>query len=163
MPAFHRIIQGEYIELQLDSEPQASFQDGSMMLLNATLLGYHPRLSYQVLFEWASDGAAQGDYRLFIHVYDDVNQPPLVQRDLYLNGASMWGYGSQTLGNLLPGSFSDTIGLGQAADLAPGTYQLAIGFYNPQNPQDRLMPESDVYEVSPDGRLWIGKITIDSE
>jgi hypothetical protein len=46
------------------------------------------------------------------------------------------------------------------SDLQSGTYQLAIGFYNPNDPTDRLIPQSDVYEVTPDGRLWLGEVEI---
>jgi hypothetical protein len=102
-------------------------------------------------FEWYSNGRAQGDYGLFVHLYSDINQAPLSQSDAYFLG--------MPLGNWLNGTIRDTISL-NTSSLPNGTYSLAIGFYNPQNPQDRLMPESDVYEVSDDGRLWLGEVEI---
>ena len=106
-------------------------------------------LSFDI--RWFAKTQPEGDYRFFIHLYNDINQPPVLQWDGYFAG--------MPVGNWLRGSLQDRIELNVAR--RPGTYQVAIGFYNPNDPTDRLVPTSDVYEVSPDGRLWLGEITIE--
>lgn len=117
-------------------------------------LDYEENILELYLFFFNKDNGNSGDYRFFAHLYDDPNQPPVTQWDGY--------YANALVGNWLPGSVQDFIHL-NIENVPNGTYKLAIGFYNPQNPQDRLIPESDVYEVSPDGRLWLGEITIDND
>jgi hypothetical protein len=157
MPTFHRIAQGIW-EYELPQEIVASYQSGSI-LLEYAIEQSNPRFGFQVTFSWATDGNSEGDYRLFIHLYDDINQPPVAQTDSYTNGNSggIW-VGSMPVGNWLPGTISDTITL-NIEGVSSGTYSLAIGFYNPQT-GERLIPTSDRYEVSPDGRLWLGEVTI---
>jgi hypothetical protein len=160
MPSFHRLSQGLW-EYELPNEYVASYQSDSI-LLEYAFEQTNPRFGFQVTFSWATDGNSEGDYRLFVHLYDDINQPPVTQIDSYTNGNSggIWS-GSMPVGNWLPGTIKDTIPL-NIDDVPPGTYSLAIGFYNPQT-GERLVPTSDRYEVSPDGRLWLGDVTIGDE
>jgi hypothetical protein len=152
LPAFHQIqlFQPYDPSCCMPDSALGNYQNGAIQLIESVNLLSENNLD--IVFKWYSDGNAQGDYRLFVHLYDDINQPPLVQWDGYFT--------DMPVGNWLPGNLSDTITL-NVENIPDGTYKLAIGFYNPQNPQDRLVPESDVYEISPDGRLWLGEITID--
>jgi hypothetical protein len=133
---------------------EADYQDGAFVLLGSRvcITCRLNELSVMVSFH-SPNGATQGDYRFFLHVYDDVNAPPVLQQDDYFLG--------MPVGNWLPGTLSDTITL-TTENLPNGIYSLAIGFYNPQT-GERLHPTSDVYEVSPDGRLWLGEVTIGDE
>lgn len=101
---------------------------------------------------WYSRGDTEGDYRFFAHLYDDVNQPPIAQYDNYP------GDGTMPPGNWPPGLFYDEASI-DISTVPPGTHRLAIGFYNPYT-GERLLPESDVYEVSADGRLWLDDVDI---
>ena len=56
-----------------------------------------------VKFEWYTDGSAKGDYKVFVHLYDDINQPPAAQTDMRP------GNGTLPPGNWLPGVLRDTI------------------------------------------------------
>lgn len=155
MPAYHVLWSIQYTQEQAPTTYLANYQDHSILLLNALIpLSTNPP---HMLGGWYTDGKAVGDYRFFLHLYDDINQAPIAQWDGYFSGTPV--------GNWLSGYLQDYIYFDDlnTENIPNGTYQLAIGFYNPQNPQDRLMPESDIYEVSPDGRLWIGEITIDNE
>lgn len=158
MPAFHRLTQGDYVFEASEEASLASYQGGAIRLLSVFPRD-DMRYGFQLSLEWETNGNAEGDYRFFVHLYDDVNEPPIDQADAYAGGNRGLTSGSSPIGNWLAGQFSDTITLG-AGDIPNGSYSLAIGFYNPQNPQDRLMPESDVYEVSDDGRLWLGEVEI---
>jgi hypothetical protein len=73
---------------------------------------------------WQPDLEPQGDYRLFVHVMDDLSQPPLLQADQRLGG------GALPPGNLLPGELRESLTFDLAA-LPGGAYQVAIGFYDP--------------------------------
>jgi hypothetical protein len=126
--------------------PLASYQENAVQLSSINQMLEADSLNLD--FEWYSDGTAEGDYRMFAHLYGDTNQQPLAQWDNYFLG--------MPLGNWLNGTIQDTINL-SIADLPNGSYSLAIGFYDSQG---RLMPESDVYEVSDDGRLWLGDVEI---
>jgi hypothetical protein len=85
---------------------------------------------------WLNDGTATGDYRLFVHVYADVDQPPVVQADQYPGG------GALPPGNWLPGAIHDTIRL-DLSDLLAGRYALAFGLYNPYTGERLLSPGAD--------------------
>ncbi|MEO1287341.1 MAG: hypothetical protein AAFV93_06205 [Chloroflexota bacterium] len=160
MPAQHTIRQGVFDIPVYYDEYLASFQSGNLRLVNAPF-AVTDFADLVVPLVWEPVGG-EGDYRLFVHLYDDVNQPPVAQKDTYLRGNDpfMNTEGSQPVGNLLPLYFLDTFIL-PIDDLPAGTYQLAIGFYNPNDPTDRLIPESDFYEVTDDGRLWLGEVEID--
>jgi hypothetical protein len=155
MPAYHRITQGLW-EYELPETIVASYQDDSIRLEDFFTQEIQ-RFGFFVTLFWATDGHSEGDYRLFVHLYDNVNQPPISQRDTYTKVDSRH-QGSMPVGNWLPGTIEDTITL-NIDDVPPGTYSLAIGFYNPQT-GERLIPTSDTYAVSPDGRLWLGEVTI---
>ncbi|GAB5490004.1 MAG: hypothetical protein Phog2KO_02190 [Phototrophicaceae bacterium] len=158
MPAYHQLSQFEFETPQSSDTYMASFQDNHLRLVDMSPR-FDARYGFQLVLGWEVE-TGEGDYRLFVHLYDDINQPPLAQDDDYLNGNTVNAAGSQTLGNLLPSQFTDVMTL-DTTHLPAGTYQLAIGFYNPNDPTDRLIPESDVYEVSPDGRLWLGEVEIE--
>jgi hypothetical protein len=129
----------------------ASYLDGSFYLYDLALQrNANFNEPFRVGFYWYTVEEPQGDYRFFVHLYGDVSQPPVTQWDGYFAGLPV--------GNWLRGMLSDTITL-NIADVPLGTYSLAIGFYNPQT-GERLVPISDRYEVSPDGRLWLGEVTI---
>jgi hypothetical protein len=128
----------------------AIYQNGSLTVEIAEPIISDEALSLEPV--WYSNGRAEGDYRFFIHLYDDTTQPPVAQADTYLID------GTAPPGNLPPGKFDDVVVV-DLSDVTPGTYQLAIGFYNPYT-GERLIPESEVYEVSPDGRLWLGEVEV---
>jgi hypothetical protein len=130
----------------------ASFQEDrfQISLLSYGIYTYDPS-QFWLNIGFLSGGDAAGDYRMFVHLYADKTQAPLAQSDEYVSGLPV--------GNWLSGTTRQRFEI-DISNLSYGTYSLAIGFYNPQNPQDRLMPESDVYEVTPDGRLWLGEVEI---
>lgn len=160
MPAYHRVEQGSY---QPDPQPEttlASYQDGAFVLTNY-FVRYQLFRGQRVIFtnfDWYSDGSSAGDYRFFMHLYDELDQPPIVQHDGYIGGHHLFGFGDSTPGNWLQGIRQDTMML-YVNDTPNGLYHVAIGFYNPQT-SERLIPESDIYTVLPDGRLLLDDIEI---
>ncbi len=145
VPARHTIIDPETTISDPPATKLASYQDEHLQLI-----GYDIELSNDQLelgLDWYSDGQTTGDYRFFVHIYDDIDQPPVAQWDDYLGNSTL------PLGNWLVGTRRDTINL-DTSSLALGKYILMIGFYEPET-QERLMSlnHNDGIHVQPDGRL----------
>ena len=157
MPYYHWIFQGdlppEASAAPGPAEALARYQDGAFMLVAAqqSLMDEALRLD----LEWYSAGAAQGDYRLFVHLYDDTTSPPLAQSDVYT------GQGALPPGNWLPGLRRDTIKI-SVTELPAGSYTLALGFYDPQT-GERLSVDSDSLTFTTDGRLILGLVELDND
>ena len=154
-PAYHWLFEGTYVPDRSLDQAIAAYQSGAMEVLRTRLRNPHITIRNGLLklqITWRTDGRAEGDYRFFAHLYDDINQPPIAQYDDYPLG------GTVPPGNWLPGVFYDEADI-DVSSVPPGTYQLAIGFYDPYT-GERLMPESEVYEVSADGRLWLGEVEV---
>ncbi len=126
----------------------ATFQDGRIQLGSAEL-DYQPdQAKLGVNFEWYTDGNAKGDYKVFVHLYADKNQPPVAQLDMRP------GNGTLPPGNWLPGVLHDTITV-DLKGVPPGKYQVAIGMYDPIT-QQRLPPSGG----DDQNRLFIGEVEI---
>jgi hypothetical protein len=154
-PYFHKAFQGEYTfntASDMTVTQPASYENGAFTLSGVNFTDAVDTDRITLGLQWYTDGRAKGDYRLFVHLYDDINQPPIAQTDTYP------GNGTLPPGNWLPGFLHDTIEV-DISKVPDGVYQLAIGFYNPYT-NERLMPESAVYMVMPDGRLFLGEVEI---
>jgi hypothetical protein len=152
MPLLHIVGQTALYYPEQMPEALASYQDNAFFLSD-----YSRQLSngeLELYFNWYSNGDAEGDYRFFVHLYSDVDLPPIVQHDAYPRS-------NTPPGNWLPGPGPDHVMIDLSA-VPPGTYTLAIGFYDPYT-SERLMPESDVYQVSADGRLFLSEVEIPGE
>ncbi len=133
----------------------ASFQESEFYLSSFNVdMASSEELRFDIMW-YVPNNNTYGDYRFFIHLYDDKNEPPIGQWDGYFGQMPV---GNWLIGNLQNRSSAPSI---DTADLPAGTYELAIGFYNPNDPTDRLIPESDIYEVTDDGRLWLGEVEIE--
>ncbi|MBI5669420.1 MAG: hypothetical protein HZC41_15560 [Chloroflexi bacterium] len=127
----------------------ATYQSGAIVLALADI-HYQPGAEQVgVNFEWYTDGSATGDYVAFVHLYDDVNQPPVAQTDIRPGG------GTLPPGNWLPGVLRDTI-MVDLKNVPQGKYKVAIGFYDPAT-FERLAPDSG---GDAEGRLFIGEVEI---
>ena len=147
LPAHHAVIPQEIAVADTDAA-LAHFQGRSFGMTAVDLL-YNPG-SLLLGVTWYALPAVEGDYRLFVHVYEADDAPPVAQTDRYALHSPP--------GNWLPGEHRDTV-MVNLDGVPPGAYRVAIGFYNPYT-FERLMPESDTLEVSPDGRLFIGEIEV---
>jgi len=151
MPACHTLTPyDENFQSDFDAAI-ATYQDGAFALQTVEIC--EDCRDEQVIFDlsFMASSNVTGDYRFFLHLYDDANQPPLVQWDGYFNGIPV--------GNWLPGEHHQQFLL-DVSEVAAGTYQLAIGFYNPNQPTDRLHAISETVTVTDDGRLWLGEVSI---
>jgi hypothetical protein len=99
---------------------------------------------------WHTEGRALGDYKVFVHFYADLVNPPIAQTDSYS------GTGTLPLQNWPPGVLHDTIVVDLAA-VAAGQYRVAVGLYNPFS-GERLVADSG----DPSGRVWIGDVEVES-
>ncbi len=146
-PYQHSLYRFSSVISASSSVPLAQFQDGAFRLDNAEWDYDAAARTLNVQLHWHTEGSAQGDYRRFVHLYADVNQPPLAQADGYVGG------GTLPPGNWLPGVLNDAIAL-DLAPLPPGRYSLAIGFYDPYTGA-RLGSDDDGQ-----GRVFVGEVEI---
>ncbi len=130
------------------NNPQSMFQNGAIQLGSAKLDYQADLAKLNVNFEWYTDGSAKGDYKVFVHLYGDKGQPPVAQLDMRP------GNGTLPPGNWLPGVLRDTITV-DLNGVAAGTYQVAIGMYDPVT-FERLQPTGGDEQ----GRLFIGEVKI---
>ena len=98
-------------------------------------------------FEWYTDGSAEGDYKVFVHVLDG-NDQIVAQADTYP------GNGTLPPGNWLPGVLHDRIVV-DLGETPPGHYRVAMGLYNPYT-LERLQPEGG----DGSGQFFIGDVEI---
>lgn len=93
------------------------------------------------------------DGKIFVHLYDDPNQPPIKQIDV-------WPGGSLPPANWLPGYRSDTVTL-PLDGVPPGTYSLAIGIYDPNTNERYTVMDQGTTKLS--DRLFLGEVTIGND
>jgi hypothetical protein len=131
MPYYHWAYQGTYAQTAPD-ESEATFENGAIVLVShdASIDQNTHKLTLNV--DWATNGGTQGDYKVFVHLYADANQPPVAQAD------ERPGQGTLPPGNWLPGVIHETIEV-DLSQVPPGQYRLAIGLYNPLT-NERLAP-----------------------
>lgn len=147
MPYYHWLYHYSYAH-QRDDVFASRFQNGAIQL-DSTSLNYQPDMAkLSVNFEWYTDGSAKGDYKVFVHLYDDVNKAPVAQMDMRP------GNGTLPPGNWLPGVLHDTITV-DLKGVAAGTYKVVIGMYDPVT-FERLQPTGGDEQ----GRLFIGEVVI---
>jgi hypothetical protein len=153
MPYRHWILQGDYVKNALPNialEPLASYQNDKFTLYGS----YQTDDDLVVNLAYQTEGFAEGNYKYFIHLYDDMNDEPIAQADGYPGGAF-------PPGNWLPGTISDTIVV-DLSQVPAGTYQLAVGFYDPYT-FERLTPiavSDNVRIDEANRRLFIGEMEI---
>jgi hypothetical protein len=99
---------------------------------------------------WYSAGDLTQDGKVFVHLYNDPEQPPVRQLDVWP------GEGALPPANWLPGSFAESYTL-PLDGIPAGLYRLALGFYEP-NSQKRYTVVDQTGETD---RLFLGEIEID--
>lgn len=149
-PYAHVFFVGDYSPHHVRKLPQAEFDNGDFSLTDVDW--DLTRQSLLLSLEWTIDRPSVGDYRLFVHVYDDISQPPVAQWD----GYSIAGPPS----NWLVGTFTDRIVL-DLAQLSSGRYTLTVGLYDPANPQHRATATSERLTTLADGRVVLGIVELD--
>jgi hypothetical protein len=155
MPYYHFIFDGDALKPPEFTEAIAHFQSNAIELVNYDVAYMEDQPQAAVTLNWQTDGSAEGDYKVFVHLYDNIDDAPIAQKDMYP------GNGTLPPGNWLPGTRPDTI-IVNTTGVPPGKYQVAIGFYNPYT-LDRLMPTAVANSVWVDEnsrRLFIGEIEI---
>ncbi len=125
MPYQQWFYQGEYHPNQTAASPTIDSRFGD----RARLLGASITTDAQNAFidmEWEATGeGAPLDANIFVHLYKDAAIPPLAQAD------SRPGNGALPFANWLPGVRHERYTVSLPAE--PGTYQVAVGLYNPAN------------------------------
>ena len=157
MPYHHWAYQGAYTAEAPSTAGLAAYQDGAITLQEMTTsieVRDDGTRWLEIRPQWATDGRARGDYKVFVHVLDGARSAILAQGD------SRPGRGALPPGNWLPGAFRDTISL-NISDLTPGTYPIALGLYDPLT-DERLTPTAlDGVEADHANRLFVELLEID--
>lgn len=147
MPYYHWAYGMDEVAPAPDSNV-STYQNGAIVLSTAEI-EYQPDISHlSVNLDWYTPGNAQGDYIIFVHLYNDANEI-VAQMD------ERPGDGTLPPGNWLPGTIHDTIEV-DLSGVQPGHYQVAIGLYDPIT-FERLTPSSG---GDADNRLFIGEVDI---
>ncbi|HEX3049125.1 MAG TPA: hypothetical protein VHP83_00605, partial [Aggregatilineaceae bacterium] len=98
---------------------------------------------------WTDTEALSHDGKVFIHLYSDPNEKPIKQIDVRP------GRGVLPPGNWLPGEIHETYTL-PLDGVPPGTYQLAIGLYDPVSFERYTI----ITQAGETDRLFLPAITI---
>jgi hypothetical protein len=129
--------------------PKVTFQDGAI-----ELYGFNVEQRQQddgsyaidVTLRWNSEGQAQGDYKIFMHVLG-ADENIVAQADVRS------GLGGYPPGNWLPGRFSDTM----SAVVPAGNYHIEIGLYDPVT-NVRLVPSGE--GATPNDSVSLGEVEV---
>ncbi len=148
------IYAGSWPAISTAQEAQARFvePDGTAKVSLADVTFEQAAGALALHFTWDSDGSLTRDGKLFVHLYADPDQPPVAQIDVRP------GAGVLPPANWLAGMWSETISL-PLDGLAPGTYQLAVGLYDPVSSLRYTITDSSATDGS--GRLFLGEIRVD--
>jgi hypothetical protein len=151
MPYRHTIFQGADDLAAPFEVLDAQFQDGAIGLSIRAVAFDEGGAALAIELIWSSDGSAQGDYQLFVHLLnaDDAIAAQLDQRP---------GSGNLPPGNWLPGRVFDSLSL-DLADVPAGRYTLALGLYDPVT-FERLLPASPALTVDEAARLILGEVEV---
>lgn len=121
LPHWHTVYQGDY---RADAAPPGAlttYQDGAITLVSAGLTPAADAL--RVALRWHSDGAAQGDYKVFVHLLG-ADGAIAAQADARPGG------GALPPGNWLPGTLRDELVV-NLIGVPPGRYRAVMGLYDP--------------------------------
>jgi hypothetical protein len=146
MPYYHWFYQGIFHPDQTTLE-SASADFGNIHLIGQALHYESRRLTVQL--NWAG-GSQNTDAKIFLHLYDSRGK-------LVAQVDQRSGNGTLPPANWLPETIHDMLTLIVPETLPTGTYQVAIGLYDPITLQ-RL--KASGAGVGTDDRLFIGSITI---
>jgi hypothetical protein len=152
-PATYWVYGGNYTFESPDTTPTAVFYElndrREVQLLDVayTVEGDEVRVNVR----WFSEGDLTQDGKFFVHLYDDLTQPPIRQTDDWL------GNGVLPPANWLAGIREDEIVL-PLDDTPRGNYTLAIGFYDPLSENRYTVINSNDNEEH--DRLIVGDINL---
>ena len=147
-PYRHWLYAGDF-EASQPPEAPIAFQDGAIVLSTSASVDDS---ALAVDLNWWTDGTSTGDLIAFVHLYSDLNAPPVSQSDLRP------GRGALPPGAWLPGVRSDRIVL-DLGNLPSGIYTLAVGLYDAVT-FERLEPAL-ASAAPPDYAVDSGRILID--
>ncbi len=123
MPYYHWLFAADYDESLPSAAPLATFQNGAIRLYTVTSAVDDTTHRLVLHLLWGTDGSAQGDYKVFVHVLNGADQT-VAQADVRPGGNTL------PPGNWLHGTLSDTI-MVDLSQVPPGKYRLALGLYDP--------------------------------
>ena len=136
MPYYHWAYQGStYQPVTFPGEPLATFQDRRDPAHERRLHDRNVRTTVDAAgggLAWQTDGSAQGDYKIFVHVLDADGEQSSRRRTCARAAARC----RREIG--YPGAFRDTIKI-DLSEAAPGHYQVVMGLYDPVT-LERLEP-----------------------
>ncbi len=150
LPYMHWVYQGQAAPNNTEVSI-GTFQEGGIEVLTPEI-GYGMTnlgdYALEPQWVWRTDGRADGDYKMFVHVLD-ANGQIAVQADMYPGG------GALPPENWIPGSFRERITL-ELRQPPPGRYTIVIGLYDATTITALMPVGGDEF-----GRLTIGEFTVE--
>ncbi len=149
MPYQHWAYQGDYQPAPLTDDPLATFEDGAIQLAQADATLSADARALTVNLTWQTEGGAQGDCKVFVHVLD-ADGASVAQADLRPGNDNL------PPGNWIAGAFRDTIEIA-LPESSRGQFQVIMGLYDPVTFQ-RLPVNSSA--ATADNSLLIGTVEV---
>ena len=100
----------------------------------------------ELTLSWFPENELTADGKVFIHLYDDPEKPPIVE-------FNDWFLGALPPANLLPTTITETYSL-PIGELDARDYQLAVGVFDPVTGERYLVDDGE------DDRLFLDEITL---
>jgi hypothetical protein len=124
-----------------DAKPIHKLFGDSIMLERAAINGriFRPGDVVQVRLEWTTDAALDKRYKVFVQLLN-AGGVLVAQRDSEPAGGSQ-----PTTTWQINTIINDQHGLALPSDLTPGEYQIIIGLYDPDHPDQRLPVAGKTY------------------
>lgn len=153
-PARYWVYAGSYNPPAPTGEVLAAFSDPLVTDFTIRLLNFEVEITDHTLIltlRLASDGNFGRDGKFFVHLYGDVNAPPLAQADIYAGG------GALPPANWLEDVREERITL-PLEGLPSGKYTLALGLYDPLTNQ--RYPSASAALATDGERLFLEQIAL---
>ncbi|WP_162910009.1 hypothetical protein [Aggregatilinea lenta] len=150
MPYYHWAYQGTYPDSPDIAVPLATLGPSAEIALVEASVEQAPD-AVQVRLTWGETSSLPGDGIVFVHVYDDLDAPPVAQVVERPMG------GVLPPANWLPGVLEDMHTIGLPPDLPAGVYTVAVGLYDARS-GERYAVQSD--HSGGAGRVIVGEIVI---
>jgi hypothetical protein len=129
---------------------------GVRVTVTPAVLGNPGQLSVEVAWEADSANPPTGDAKVFVHLYKGPDQPPVAQFD------GRPGGGALPPANWLPGSLTETYTV--RLPYEAGTYQVALGLYDPgtglRYTMQTVPSSTGTNPAAPPDRLFLAPVVV---
>ncbi|NDJ87024.1 MAG: hypothetical protein GYB66_14185 [Chloroflexi bacterium] len=152
-PATYTVYTGDYPAIEPPEAVIARLVDpvaaGRISLVDVSTAMTDAEVAVSV--QWFSQGDLTQDGKVFLHLYDHPDEPPLRQIDVWPQDDTL------PPANWLPGYMTEVYRL-SLDGLPPGTYPVALGMFEPNTGKRYTVVRGDGRQTD---RLFVGEVQID--